>query len=87
MIKIKKGDLTCIVTRSVYETHYENNGWQICGENETIKQDTPEKTVENDLTSMSMAELREYADANGIDITGATSKKEIRAIIESAIDI
>lgn len=37
------------------------------------------------LDDMTVAELRAHADANGIDLGGATKKADVRAAIDSAV--
>ncbi len=96
MVKIKKGKLTFEVTYDIFKTHYEPNGWRIISDNnkKSERDENSSEIIENktspegtNLMSMNMSELREYAAMNGIDISEASTKKEIRAIIESAIDI
>lgn len=98
MVKIKKGNLTAIVPLKTYKNHYEKLGWKIrvnkskvyqkedeTTETEFIEHGNPDSEV--DLNSMNTAALKEYAEQNGIDVSEATTKKEIRAIIEAALDI
>lgn len=45
----------------------------------------PEDTVETELLDeMTLAELKEYAKANGIDLDGATKKADVLAAIKAA---
>lgn len=94
MVKIKKGNQVRIVPKSVYEGSYKQLGWKC----KDIKQ--PESTEEAnivesveeaadaiDFSSMSTSELKQYAADNQIDISEASNKKQLIAILESAVGI
>lgn len=46
----------------------------------------PEEVPELDLDKAKVAELKEYAAEHGIELDGATTKAEIRAAIDAALD-
>ena len=81
-----------------FKNLYEPNGWKM----RVVKKNVEENNVkieneeaveeviteeEVDLNSMNVSELREYAKQNGIDVSEANSKRELREIIEAAIAI
>ena len=98
MVKIKKGNLIMTVPYTSFKNLYEPNGWKM----RVVKKNVEENNVkieneeaveeviteeEVDLNSMNASELREYAKQNGIDVSEANSKRELREIIEAAIAI
>ena len=103
MVKIKKGNLIAVVPYNTFKNIYEKQGWQLrvnknsakivnhSVDHETNSEVTEE--VENDITeevdldSMNVNELKEYAAKNNIDISKANSKRELKAIIESTLDM
>ena len=81
-----------------FKNLYEPNGWKM----RVVKKNVEENNVkieneeaveeviteeEVDLNSMNASELREYAKQNGIDVSEANSKRELREIIEAAVAI
>lgn len=85
MVKIKKGNQVRIVPKSVYEGSYKQLGWKC----KDIKQaeSTEEAADTVDFSSMSTSELKQYAADNQIDISEASNKKQLIAILESAVGI
>ena len=98
MVKIKKGNLIMTVPYTSFKNLYEPNGWKM----RVVKKNVEENNVkieneeaveeviteeEVDLNSMNASELREYAKQNGIDVSEANSKRELREIIEAAVAI
>jgi len=61
----------------------ELDGYEDCSTDEAIRWAVPEPE-EKALDDMTVDELKEYAEAAGVDLTGATKKAEIRAAIENA---
>lgn len=103
MVKIKKGNCIRVVPRSVYENFYKQQGWLAKGETSTnenlveagvnsdsdnseeYEQDEPEEQI--DFNSMSNSELKKFAEENQIDISEASSKKQVISILENAMSI
>lgn len=100
MVKIKKGNCIRVVPRSVYENFYKQQGWLAKGEtpvNENLvgidvnvnsgedEQGEPEEQI--DFNSMSNSELKKFAEENQIDISEASSKKQVISILENAMSI
>lgn len=89
MVSIVKGSKTLSVTRSAYDNFYKRNGWGLSeGYSESSESgdewdDVLNEENEKSLSEMNNAELREKAEAMGIDITGLTSNKQIRERIRS----
>lgn len=46
----------------------------------------PEVEVEIPLSEMKLADLKEYAEAHGIDISAAKTKQDIRSIIKAEME-
>ena len=103
MVKIKKGNCIRIVPRSVYENFYKQQGWlakrgNSADENpvelganadsdnsEEYEQDESEEQI--NFNSMSNSELKKFAEENQIDISEASSKKQVISILENAMSI
>lgn len=103
MVKIKKGNCIRVVPRSVYENFYKQQGWLVkrgtpANENpvevednsdsdnsEEYEQNEPEEQI--DFNSMSNSELKKFAEENQIDISEASSKKQVISILENAMSI
>ena len=103
MVKIKKGNCIRVVPRSVYENFYKQQGWMAKGgiptnENpvevednsgsdnyEEDEQSEPEEQI--DFNSMSSSELKKFAEENQIDMSEASSKKQVISILENAMSI
>ena len=94
MVKIKKGNQIRIVTKSVYESSYKQLGWMCrdvkqaeSTEEANIVESVEEAADTIDFSSMSTSELKQYAVDNQIDISEASNKKQLIAILESAVGI
>lgn len=98
MVKIKKGNLIMTVPYTSFKNLYEPNGWKMRVTKKNVEENNVkienEEAVEEviteeevDLNSMNASELREYAKQNGIDVSEANSKRELREIIEAAVAI
>lgn len=97
MVKIKKGNNIRFVPMSVYKNFYKQNGWIAKGEKVKestnsdleIEQEQEEEQEEEqiDFSSMSTSELKQFAQENQIDISEASSKKQIISILENAMSI
>lgn len=100
MVKIKKGNCIRVVPRSVYENFYKQQGWlakgetsvnenlveiDVNGNSEEDEQSEPEEQI--DFNSMSNSELKKFAEENQIDISEASSKKQVISILENAMSI
>lgn len=89
MIKIVRGDKQWEVPKTTYEHKYKKNGWVPLGE-EVQAEEEPEsedgwddEPEEKPLSALSNTELKERAEALGID--GAKmSSKQLREAIRSA---
>lgn len=100
MVKIKKGNLTATVPYSTFKNHYEKLGWKIrTGRNKRnraieaetdvtveIEKADDENYDDIDLATMNVTQLKAFAAENGIDVSYASSKKEMRAIIEETLN-
>lgn len=92
MVKIKKGNNIRFVPMSVYKNFYKQNGWIAKGEKtkESTNSDLEieqEQEEQIDFSSMSTSELKQFAQENQIDISEASSKKQIISILENAMSI
>ena len=103
MVKIKKGNLIAVVPYNTFKNIYEKQGWQLRVNknstkivNHSVDPETNNEVIEEvennipeevDLDSMNVNELKEYAAKNNIDISKANSKRELKAIIESTLDM
>ena len=94
MVKIKKGNQVRIVPKSVYESSYKQLGWKCrdikqaeSTEEANVMESVEEAADTIDFSSMSTSELKQYAADNQIDISEASNKKQLIAILESAVGI
>ena len=100
MVVLTKGDLTVKIPKSMVKV-YESNGWSRVekpapeiedekiemklDEGSELDENSEPDTVLEDIDSLTMEQLYEVAASYGIDLLGATTKKEIRKRIKSAL--
>jgi hypothetical protein len=88
-----------LVTAGAFNSFFKRQGWKIKDEKPVAKvkevEEVDEEFDEDDfdfdedkpLEKMTLEELKNYADLSDIDITGLTSKKQIREAIKAAEEI
>lgn len=100
MIYIRKGGHRRRVTQHAFDTHWRRLGYEIVEAEpveDIAEEQEPDALEETDdeqepeapnepqaLGTMTIAELRAYADAQNIDLSGATRKDDIIAVIQAA---
>ena len=89
MVTIRKGSIIRTCTKGAFDSIFKPQGWKRV--EEEINSSTPlpevapeeDESLETPLSEMTIGELREYAHKQGIDISGAKKKKDIRDIIQN----
>lgn len=98
MIKIKKGNKVMTVTKAAYKNFFINTEWVMVDESTAeVVEDATEQTdddsegwddeeVTKPISEMTMEELETYANEHGIDISGGSTAKQVKAIIKATIN-
>lgn len=91
MVKITDGKTILQVSNGAYKTQYKPFGWHLVEtkqeavvETVVVGDDLP-PVVEKPLSEMSNKELKAKAKELGVDISGATSKGEVRRMLADVI--
>ena len=97
MITITNGTNTCTVTNSAYENIYRKQGFypvitkktdntEEVGNTEEAEDNRQHDDItEKPIAQWSKAEVKKFAEENGIDISGTRSANEAKAIIKDWI--
>ena len=87
MIEIRKGPDTLLVSRGAYEEQFKPLGFRPVRRSRP-KTDAPldeAELLEKPISQWSKQELKAYADANGIDLSGLRSVTQVREAVKAAI--
>lgn len=93
MVKITDGRDVLVVSNGAFKAQYKPFGWHIVN-NAPVQQEVVEQVVVGDdeipviekpLSEMDAKELKAKAKELGVDISGATSKSEVRKMLADII--
>lgn len=82
MVKAYKNGTSVTVPYEAYMRLYKPHGW-VC-DNPPLVNSREEKTPQDEISGMSMSQLKNYARRYGIDISDAKSKAEAEEMIKAA---
>lgn len=98
MVKITNGVKVFEVTSGAYESIYRHQGFQVIGEKEKgfVADDTGKQTAdemfiaelqEKPISQWNRDEVKRYAAARGINLSGTKSVNEAKEVIKKAMEV
>lgn len=102
MVKIQHGSDTLLVTMGAFQNTYKKLGYEIVEDKKPKKKEYVKPTIEKaeepaeldydyllekPISSWSKEELKEFADAKGIDTSKATKVAEVKDIIKTWLEL
>lgn len=97
MVNIQRGQFKTRVSKKAYESFFKNKGYRIVSEDsekeeehkiEMMEEHESETVEESDnipISDMNAKQLRKFAEENGIDVSGAKSTEQARAIVRKTL--